>query len=95
ISDDYWLTLTVEWGGNNWAVKLPDGSCDMLLYKDWRAVIGIERRRKPQQSAHSAFRYMNCTVELGYTFSREITTERIGIKKSPEDTIFVRVKLSF
>jgi hypothetical protein len=95
ISDDYWLTVGGEWGGNSWAVKLPNGSYDKLLYKDLRLVLGIERRRKPQPSAHPAFRYANWSAELGYTFSREITTDRFNIKNSPEDTIFLRMKMTF
>ena len=95
-SSDYWWFVGGEFGGSTWAVKREDGVNDLLLYNDYRAAIGIERRREPNAAArYKALRYFNWAAEIGYVFSRELKYDSDYGKKSPEDMVFFRVKLLF
>ncbi len=65
-----WVYLSGEFGGGSWAIQRASGRDDIVSYRDWRLITGIE------------FKYTDKTswrIEGGYVFSRELEyTSNIG-----------------
>ncbi|MHB8898747.1 MAG: hypothetical protein ACYC6Y_08375 [Thermoguttaceae bacterium] len=76
-----WVYLAGEFGGSAWAIGRADGTDDVVDYRDWRIVLGIERRRDGNRSHW---------FELGYLFSRRYLYESDGLEYEPDDTVMIR-----
>ncbi len=76
-----WVYLSGEFGGSAWAIQRADGTSDTVDYRDWRVVLGIERRL----DGHRSF-----WLELGYLFSRRYLYESDGLEYEPNNTIMIR-----
>ncbi len=76
-----WVYLSGEFGGGSWAIQRASGRDDVVSYRDWRLITGIE------------FKYANKTswrIEGGYVFSRELEyVSNIG-NYQPGDTSMIR-----
>lgn len=85
-SDEHWVYLSGELGGNIWAVKRASGIDDNLSYGDARVLIGYERKMIGDWST----RY-----ELGYVFNRELEYDSEGFESELDDTLFVRAAWAY
>jgi hypothetical protein len=80
---DDWIYIGGELGGGEWAFERPGGVHDVASYRDWRALLGIERRSKCGGLGGMA--------EVGYTFSRRLEFASSTPTYDPPDTFLVRV----
>jgi hypothetical protein len=62
VSED-WVYVSGEFGGNSFAVSTVAGARDTVTLRDWRVMVGWERRRDGGAGMR---------VEAGYVFSRSI-----------------------
>jgi hypothetical protein len=76
-----WAYLSGEFGGSAWAIQRADGSNDVVDYRDWRLVLGIERQLDGRRDHW---------FELGYLFSRRYLYQSSGLEHEPDDTIMLR-----
>lgn len=63
---EWWGYLAGEFGGGTWAIERASGANDMVTYRDFRLIAGVEQVRG------DAFRWL---LEAGYVFGREIEYE--------------------
>jgi hypothetical protein len=82
----HWLYIAGEFGGGAWAVERANGRDDVLYYRDWRAVVGLE------QTSICGF---SGRIEAGYVFGREIEYESNRREIDLDGTSMVRAELSF
>lgn len=80
-----WLYAAFEFGGGSWGFEY-EGVKGHLDYRDFRALIGYERR--------TAFG-LTFGVEVGYMFERKVEFDRLGLKTNPADSVFLRLRTSF
>lgn len=81
-----WVYLAGEWGNDTWAILRPSGATDEINYRDWKLLVGLERK---------AIGRLDAKLELGYVFTRKIhylTTDAII---EPEDTVMIRGGLTY
>lgn len=81
-----WFYLAGEMGGSTWAVRRPSGRDDLLTIRDFRAVLGFERKVEDG---------LNGKLEIGYVFWREIEFENDPATLQPTDTLMIRTGLTF
>ncbi len=77
-----WLYLAGEFGGSAWAIGRADGTTTRMDYRDWRLLLGIERK---------AIGRLDYRFELGYVFGRRFLYESSPIEYEPDDTFMVRM----
>jgi hypothetical protein len=82
----HWLYLAGEFGGGAWAVERASGAEDILYYRDWRAVFGLER---------TSIGGLSGRIEAGYVFGREIEYESNHRDTELESTSMVRAEISY
>lgn len=58
-----WIYLSGEFGGNSFAITRANGTPDVVTLRDWRVMLGLERRR----NGGAGYRF-----EVGYVFSRSV-----------------------
>ena len=75
-----------ELGGNIWAVKRADGSTDNLSYGDARVLVGYERKLVGGVSHR---------WEAGYVFNRELEYDSLQREFELDDSLFVRLGLTY
>lgn len=78
---EYWSYVAGEFGGGIWAIRRADGSNDVFDYRDWRAILGVERK---------AVNSLATRVEVAYIFSRKILYESDTPDFEPSSTVMVR-----
>jgi len=76
-----WAYLAGELGGGTWAVRRLDGANDLFTYRDWRIVLGIERK-----SVYG----LDARLELAYVFGREVQYRSSTPDFTPADTVMLR-----
>jgi hypothetical protein len=81
-----WVYLAGELGGGTYAVRHSTGFDDEMTLRDYRFILGIERRSKQGLSGRA---------EIGYVFGRKIEFERDATEFQPRDTILLRVGVAF
>ncbi len=81
-----WVYLAGEFGGDTWSIRRAPDRFDMITYVDWRAYLGVERRRP----GGSALR-----LELGYVFGREVQFDSSAPDYQAADTIMLRSSVDF
>ncbi|GHT30727.1 hypothetical protein FACS1894214_1150 [Planctomycetales bacterium] len=79
-----WLYAGFEFGGGVWSREY-SGTTVGLDYRDFRALLGIERRCASG---------ITLAFETGYMFARKFEFNNFG-KYEPEDTVFLRFRTSF
>lgn len=83
---EHWVYLASELGGGTYAVRRPAGFDDEMTLRDFRVVLGIERKTDCGLGGHA---------EIGYVFGREIEFERDITEFQPSDTVLLRVGVSY
>jgi len=81
-----WIYLAGEFGGGTWAIALSDGNTDLIDLKDYRILLGVERKVIGGLSAHA---------ELGYVFGRQIRYLSNLPQFDPSDTVMLRGGLTY
>jgi hypothetical protein len=82
----HWAYIAGEFGGGSWAVQRRSGADDVLNYRDYRLMLGIERNRIYGLSGR---------IEAGYVFGRDIEYDSRSRDIELDETGLVRVELSF
>jgi hypothetical protein len=85
VSED-WVYLGGEFGGDTWSIQRDSGQFDMITLVDWRAFLGLERRRAGGVSQR---------VEVGYVFDREVTFITDTPDYTCANTIMLRGSIDF
>jgi len=58
-----WIYVAGEFGNDTWAIRRTDAGKDEINYRDWRVLLGLERK---------AIGRVDWRFELGYVFSRRL-----------------------
>lgn len=86
-ASEHWVYVGAElFGGNSWAIDLPDGSEDVFIYRDYRLLAGYEFKQADGLSLRG---------EAGFVFARKAEFESDPRELEPGTTGFVRAVLSF
>jgi hypothetical protein len=81
-----WIYLAGEFGGGTWAIASNQGEADLVDLKDYRLIIGAERKVPRSLSAR---------VEIGYVFGRQVQYQSNAPELEPPDTVMLRGALSY
>jgi hypothetical protein len=81
-----WLYVAGEIGGGTWQIERQDLTSDRLTIRDFRIILGAERRRNGGAGQR---------LEVGYVFGRDIEFRTDPQTFSPPDTLLIRGGLSF
>jgi hypothetical protein len=81
-----WLYVAGEFGGGTWAIERADGRPDTFTYRDFRALLGLERK---------AIGNLDAWIEVGYVFGREIEYDSRTPDVSPSDTFLLRAGVTY
>ncbi len=83
---EYWAYIGGELGGGIWAISRASGTRDILTAWDYRILWGVERK----MPAGSVSR-----VEIGYVFGRTFDFSSPTPDYRPDDTLMLRVGMSY
>ncbi len=78
---EYWSYLAGEFGGETWAIRRADGSDDVFNYRDWRIILGVERKVTGG---------LDTRLEIAYIFGREVQYQSATPDFNPNGTVMVR-----
>jgi hypothetical protein len=67
--DEYWMYVQAEFGNSIWAFQQNDGTPDVLASRDYRVILGLERKIVGGLSSR---------LEVGYVFNRDIKLASAG-----------------
>jgi hypothetical protein len=86
-SDERWFYLAANFGGGGWSIVRPDTQkLDRLYYSDYRLLIGYERK---------IIGGLSRLYELGYVFNRKLELDRPTPQASLDNTLYLRVGLTY
>lgn len=86
-ADQRWFYVGGELGGGVWSVTRPStGMLDVVNYRDYRALVGYERK---------IIGGLSRRFEVGYVFGREVEYESATPDVDLDDTLFVRTGLTY
>jgi len=83
---EVWAYLYGDFGGDTWAIRRATGANDVLTYRDFRLILGLERK---------ALAGMDARLEVGYVFGREIRYASGIPDIEPSDTVMVSAGLTY
>ena len=81
-----WVYVAGELGGGIWAFQHASGADDVFSYRDYRVMLGIERK---------VFGGLGTRVEVGYVFGRKIELTSTSADIFPSDTVMLRGGLMY
>ncbi|MBN2581249.1 MAG: hypothetical protein JXB10_19870 [Pirellulales bacterium] len=81
-----WAYFKVEFLGDAWAIRLDDDTNDVVLLRDWRFILGIER---------TEIRGLGVRLEVGYVLGRHIQFSGSQPDFDPTDTFLLRGVLMY
>jgi hypothetical protein len=85
--DERWLYVAVDYGNSAWAFQQSSGATDVLFSRDYRVILGLERKIVGGCSHR---------FEIGYVFNRDIKTASLsGNEFHMDDTLMVRAGISY
>ncbi len=85
--DEHWLYVLAEFANAAWAFEKSDGTPDVLASRDFRLLMGLERK---------VIGGISSRVEFGYVFNRDIKVASIsGDDISLDDSILLRAGISY
>jgi hypothetical protein len=70
-----------EFANSIWAFEQNDGTDDMLAYRDFRIILGLERK---------IIGGLSHRIEVGYVFDREIKLASDGDEVDMDDSLLLR-----
>ncbi|HVT30866.1 MAG TPA: hypothetical protein VHE81_22865, partial [Lacipirellulaceae bacterium] len=86
-SDERWFYIEINYGNSAWAFQQSNGTPDVLDYRDYRVILGVERRIVGGLSHR---------VEIGYVFHRDIKIASVGGDDiSMDDSFIARAGISY
>ncbi len=83
---EHWLYLAGEFGGGTWAIQRANGTSDVLTARDYRLLMGLERKAPGR---------LNSVLEVGYVFGRRLEYEQPTPDLRPGDTLLLRAGLTY
>jgi hypothetical protein len=81
-----WCYLAGEFGGGAWSVERTDGSADILYERDYRFLVGVERKH---------FGWFHSRIETGFVFGRAFEYDSDGSEIELDPTILLRAALRY
>ncbi len=84
--EEYWWYVAGEFGGGAWAIERASGVEDMAIYRDFRVMLGWERKVAEGFGSH---------FEIAYVFGREIEYDSGTPDFEPDDTLMLRTGIMF
>ena len=85
--DERWLYLSLEYANQAWAFEQTNGDPDVLAYRDYRVILGLERK------IVGGFSHK---CEIGYVFNRDMKIASIsGDDISMDNTLIARVGIAY
>jgi len=81
-----WLYFSAEFGGGAWAMVHIDGALDVVDLRDYRLILGWERK---------VIGGLDARLEVGYVFGREIQYKGPIADFEPTDTLLLRGALVY
>jgi hypothetical protein len=85
--DERWMFISVEYGNQAWAFEQSNGEGDVLAYRDYRAILGIERKIVGGISHR---------LEIGYVFNRDMKIASVGPNDiSMDNSLIARAGISY
>lgn len=85
-TSERWAYVAGEFGGGSWAIRRESGADDLVAYRDWRIMLGLEQRIVGGPGA---------LVEFGFVFNREIEYKSGTPSFKPDPTFAIRGGLNF
>ncbi len=82
--EQLWWYVAGEFGGGTWAVERVSGLVDEVNYRDYRVMLGLDRR---------VLVGLNGTVEIGYVFGRKLEYETSMPDYDPKSTLMLRTEV--
>ncbi len=82
----YWLTLSGELGGGSWAISRENRAYDVVTYRDYRLVAGLESRRTNGQITR---------LEGGWILGRSVDYRTNIGNYNPSDTFMIRISTEY
>lgn len=81
-----WLYLAGEFGGGTWAIQRADLTRDVVNYRDFRVILGTERKVEGG---------LGTWVEVAYLFGRRIEYDSATPDFDPADSLMLRGGMSY
>ncbi|MEI8017412.1 MAG: hypothetical protein WCH39_04380 [Schlesneria sp.] len=82
----YWLTLSGELGGGSWAISRENRAYDVVTYRDYRLVAGLEQHRTNGQITR---------LEGGWILGRSVDYRSNIGNYNPSDTFMIRISSEY
>ncbi|MEX0611123.1 MAG: hypothetical protein WD229_03290, partial [Pirellulales bacterium] len=85
--DEYWFYVLGEFGNSIWAFQQTDGTPDVLASRDFRFILGLERK---------IVGGISYKAEIGYVFNRDIKVASVsGDDIGLDDTFLMRAGVAY
>jgi hypothetical protein len=85
--DERWMYVAVEYANSAWAIEQTNGTPDVLSYRDYRIILGVERKICGGISHR---------LDVGYVFNRDMKIASVGGEDiSMDDSLLVRAGISY
>ncbi|MCI0492079.1 MAG: DUF6268 family outer membrane beta-barrel protein [Planctomycetes bacterium] len=84
--DERWFYIGAEFGSGIWAIEHVNGSPDVLVSRDYRILMGLERK---------IIGGLSRRIEIGYVFGRQIELDSTPGEINLDDTFMVRTGLVY
>lgn len=81
-----WVYLAGELGGGSWAISRSDRAYDVVTYRDYRLIAGLESREK---NGHAS------RIEVGWIFGRAVEYMSNNGNYNPPDSLMIRVSSDY
>lgn len=82
FNEEYWVYISGEFGGDTWFFENTSNNVDQFIYRDWRAMLGFQRKVIGGISTH---------IEFGYVFNRRVEYTSNTPDYEPGNTIMLRM----
>jgi len=85
--DEYWAYVAMEFQNSIWAFEQTDGTPDVLASRDYRLLVGLERK---------IYGGLSYRAEIGYVFNRDIKVASVsGEDISLDDSVLLRAGVTY
>jgi hypothetical protein len=84
--DEYWFYVSGEFANAIWAFEQSDGTADTFASRDFRLILGLERK---------IIGGLSHRIEAGYVFDREIKLASDGDEVELDDSVLLRAGIVY
>ncbi len=88
LCNEYWGYVAGEFGGGSWSIQRASGAQDVVMVRDYRVILGIERKSPPGSGR------LKGRVEVGYVFARDVEYRSATPDFEPDSTLMLRFGVS-